>query len=156
MAGAYGGVAQRAVLAAAHEQLGRRLLRALGRRADAQVDDGGVAGVVGQRLELPCLRDKDRRRRELLDAGPAGLRALDSVLETCRRFYNDCLAERKTAYEERGETVGKVPQLRRVKDLKETNPYAKDVHSPSWRRPTSASRTSAPNSRARNRERSLA
>jgi putative transposase len=59
----------------------------------------------------------------------AQAKRLDSVLETCRRFYNDCLAERKTAYEERGETVGKVAQLRRVKDAKATNPYAKDVHS---------------------------
>lgn len=59
----------------------------------------------------------------------AQARRLDSVLETCRRFYNDCLAERKTAYEERSETVGKVVQLRRVKDVKATNPYAKGVHS---------------------------
>lgn len=56
-------------------------------------------------------------------------RRLESTRETCRRFYNDCLAERKTAYEERGETVGKVVQLRRVKERKATNPYAKDVHS---------------------------
>jgi len=54
---------------------------------------------------------------------------MDSVLETCRRFYNSCLEERKTAYEERKETVGKYAQLRHVKDLKATNPFAKDVHS---------------------------
>jgi len=56
-------------------------------------------------------------------------RLLDATLETCRFFYNDCLAERKTAYEERGETIGKYEQLRRVKARKATNPYAKNVHS---------------------------
>ena len=54
---------------------------------------------------------------------------LDATLEACRLFYNDCLAERKTAYEERGETIGKFEQLRRVKERKATNPYAKNVHS---------------------------
>jgi len=56
-------------------------------------------------------------------------RLLDATLETCRHFYNDCLAERKTAYEERGETIGKYEQLRQVKARKATNPYAKNVHS---------------------------
>lgn len=56
-------------------------------------------------------------------------RTMESILETCRLFYNECLAERKTAYEERGETVGKFEQLRKVKTLKETNFYAKDIHS---------------------------
>jgi len=54
---------------------------------------------------------------------------LDATLETCRHFYNDCLAERKTAYQERGETIGKFEQLRQVKERKATNPYAKNVHS---------------------------
>ena len=56
-------------------------------------------------------------------------RLLDATLETCRHFYNDCLAERKTAYQERGETVGKYEQLRHVKERKATNPWAKNVHS---------------------------
>ncbi len=56
-------------------------------------------------------------------------RLLDATLDTCRFFYNDCLAERKTAYEERDETLGKFEQLRRVKERKATNPYAKNVHS---------------------------
>ena len=34
-------------------------------------------------------------------------RLLDATLETCRLFYNDCLAERKTAYQER-DTIGSV------------------------------------------------
>jgi putative transposase len=54
---------------------------------------------------------------------------LESVLETCRRFYNDCLGERKAAYETEGRTVGKYEQLRRVKVHKVNNPYAADVHS---------------------------
>ena len=56
-------------------------------------------------------------------------RLLDATLETCRFFYNDCLAERKTAYQERGETIGKYEQLRQVKERKATNPWAKNVHS---------------------------
>lgn len=56
-------------------------------------------------------------------------RLLDTTLETCRFFYNDCLAERKTAYQERGETIGKYEQLRQVKERKATNPWAKNVHS---------------------------
>ncbi len=56
-------------------------------------------------------------------------RKLDSTLETCRHWYNDLLSERKTAYEERQETVGKYEQLRRVKERKATNPWAAEVHS---------------------------
>ena len=56
-------------------------------------------------------------------------RLLESTLETCRRFYNDCLAERKTAWEQEQRSVGKVEQLRRVKERKATNPWVKDVHS---------------------------
>jgi putative transposase len=54
---------------------------------------------------------------------------LEAVRETCRHFYNDCLRERKEAYEERGETIGKTLQLRKVKVEKATSPYALDVHS---------------------------
>jgi putative transposase len=54
---------------------------------------------------------------------------LEAVLETARRFYNDCLGERKAAYETEGRTVGKTEQLRRVKVHKANNPYAADVHS---------------------------
>jgi putative transposase len=54
---------------------------------------------------------------------------LESVLETARRFYNDCLGERKAVYETEGRTVGKVEQLRRVKVHKKNNPYAAEVHS---------------------------
>jgi len=54
---------------------------------------------------------------------------LDSTLETCRRFYNDCLGERKAAYETEARTIGKVEQLRRVKVHKGNNPFATDIHS---------------------------
>lgn len=56
-------------------------------------------------------------------------RKLEVTRETCRRWYNDLLAERKTAYAERQETIGKYDQLRRVKDHKASNPWAADVHS---------------------------
>jgi putative transposase len=54
---------------------------------------------------------------------------LEQTIETCRRLYNDCLAERRDVYESTGRSVTKVEQLRRVKEVKATNPYAKDVHS---------------------------
>lgn len=56
-------------------------------------------------------------------------RSLESTIETCRRFYNDCLAERKDSYENEGRTVSKVDQLRHVKTVKATNPYAAGIHS---------------------------
>ena len=59
----------------------------------------------------------------------AQARLLDSTLETCRRFYNDCLQQRKQAWQLEQRTVGKVEQLRRVKERKATNPHYKGVHS---------------------------
>jgi len=56
-------------------------------------------------------------------------RLLVSTLETCRRWYNACLAERKTAWEERRESIGMYSQLRKVKDLKRENLCAAPVHS---------------------------
>jgi putative transposase len=54
---------------------------------------------------------------------------LEQTLETCRRWYNTCLAERKEAYETEKRTVEKFTQLRKVKELKQSNPYATNVHS---------------------------
>ena len=54
---------------------------------------------------------------------------LEQTLETCRRWYNACLAERKEAYENERRSVGKFEQLRRVRELKQSNPYATNVHS---------------------------
>jgi putative transposase len=56
-------------------------------------------------------------------------RLLASTIETCRRLYNDCLAERKEAWETEQRSVTKFEQLRRIKDRKATDPYAKGVHS---------------------------
>jgi putative transposase len=56
-------------------------------------------------------------------------RKLEATRETCRRWYNDLLAERKTAYEERKETISKYQQLRRVKEHKSSHPWAAEVHS---------------------------
>jgi putative transposase len=56
-------------------------------------------------------------------------RLLESTLETCRRFYNFCLAERKDAYEQQGRTVPKTEQYRHVKAWKASNPYAAGIHS---------------------------
>ncbi len=54
---------------------------------------------------------------------------LESILETCRRFYNDLLAERRDAWANEGRSVSKTEQFRRVKELKSSNPFARDVHS---------------------------
>lgn len=54
---------------------------------------------------------------------------LGAVLETTRHFYNNCLRERKDAYELRGETVTKTEQFRKVKVDKDASPYAFEIHS---------------------------
>ena len=54
---------------------------------------------------------------------------LEAVRETCRHFYNDCLRERKDAYELHGISITKSEQLRKVKVEKATSPYALDIHS---------------------------
>ena len=56
-------------------------------------------------------------------------RKLEATRITCQKWYNELLAERKTAYEERGETIGKYEQLRRVKEHKAASPWANEVHS---------------------------
>lgn len=56
-------------------------------------------------------------------------RLLGQTLETCRRWYNACLEERKTAWEERKETIVKCAQLRCVKDHRREDVYAGKVHS---------------------------
>lgn len=56
-------------------------------------------------------------------------RGLNQTLETCRRWYNRCLAERKDTYEQEQRTIGKYEQLRQVKTYKATNPFAAPVHS---------------------------
>lgn len=54
---------------------------------------------------------------------------LFNTLETCRQFYNDLLAERRDAWANEQRLVSKVEQLRKVKEVKATNPYARDIHS---------------------------
>jgi len=56
-------------------------------------------------------------------------RLLDSTLETCRRWYNRCLAERRDAYQQHDASMGKYQQLAKVKQQKASNPYAKGIHS---------------------------
>lgn len=54
---------------------------------------------------------------------------LDQTLETCRYWYNNCLAERKDAWENEKKNIGKFKQLARVKDYRKENPYAAQLHS---------------------------
>jgi putative transposase len=54
---------------------------------------------------------------------------LEQTRETCRRWYNTCLAVRKEAYENEKRSVGKFEQLRKGKELKQSNPYASNIYS---------------------------
>jgi putative transposase len=56
-------------------------------------------------------------------------RRLEAVRETCRRFYNTLLRQRKDAYELHGVSITRTEQLRLVKVEKDTSPYAADIHS---------------------------
>jgi len=60
---------------------------------------------------------------------PAQRRRLEDTLETCRRWYNTCLAERKSAWEQEHRRVGKYEQLRKVKEYRQENEYAAHLHS---------------------------
>jgi putative transposase len=57
------------------------------------------------------------------------VKSLDEMLNTCRHWYNYCLAERKEAYEQEQKTISKVEQLRKVKELRASNTTAGKVHS---------------------------
>ena len=59
----------------------------------------------------------------------AQVERLDETLETCRRWYNVCLAERKVAWENEQRRVGKFEQLGKVKEYRKENPYAALLHS---------------------------
>jgi putative transposase len=60
---------------------------------------------------------------------PAQRLLLEETLETCRRWYNTCLAERKEAWEKEHRGVGKYEQLRQVKEYRRQNEYAGRLHS---------------------------
>ncbi len=56
-------------------------------------------------------------------------RILEQQLETCRWVYNETLAERKRAYEERGESLRLYDTQAMLPGWKLTRPELKDVHS---------------------------
>jgi putative transposase len=56
-------------------------------------------------------------------------RQLEQTIETCRRWYNNCLAERMTAWENERRSVSKYEQLAKVKEYRRENPYAGQLHS---------------------------
>ena len=60
---------------------------------------------------------------------PAQRRLLEDTLETCRWWYNTCLAERKDAWDQEHRTVGKYEQLARVKEYRRQNEFAARLHS---------------------------
>ncbi len=56
-------------------------------------------------------------------------RLLGQAVETCRRWYNTCLAEWKDAWESEQRSVGKYEQLAKVKEYRKENPFAAQLHS---------------------------
>lgn len=54
---------------------------------------------------------------------------MERSLEICRQVYNRTLAERKTAYEDRGETLSKYTLNKLLPEWKKENPEYKDVFS---------------------------
>lgn len=56
-------------------------------------------------------------------------RHLETTLETCRRWYNICLEERKTAWETEKRSVSHWEQSRHIKDHRRDNRYAALLHS---------------------------
>jgi putative transposase len=60
---------------------------------------------------------------------PAQAAILTETVETCRHLYNHALHERKTAYQERGESIGFARQSASLPALKRKSPYLPRVHS---------------------------
>ncbi|GIV87638.1 MAG: transposase [Chloroflexus sp.] len=60
---------------------------------------------------------------------PAQGACLSETVETCRQRYNHALSERKTAYRERGESIGFARQCASLPMLKRELPHLQRVHS---------------------------
>jgi len=56
-------------------------------------------------------------------------RLLAQTVETCRRWYNACLEERKKAWETEQRNVSKFVQLAQVKNYRKENQFAAQLHS---------------------------
>jgi putative transposase len=54
---------------------------------------------------------------------------MDETVETCRRWYNVCLEDRKNVWEKEKRSVSKFEQAAKIKDYRKENPYAFRVHS---------------------------
>src|SRR5262249_46050941 len=107
--------------AAPAKPVDQKLLRLDGRqrlgRHDPAVHRRPDGPVVLKAFRYRLYPSKPQRRR------------LDATLETARRWYNDCLAQRRAPYELVGWTVNHTYQLSQVKDHKASNPFAAGVHS---------------------------
>lgn len=64
-----------------------------------------------------------------LRPSPAQVALFAETVETCRRLYNHALAERKTAFHERGENLTFARQCATLPQLKQTWHHLKLVHS---------------------------
>lgn len=56
------------------------------------------------------------------------LRRLDDLRETCRHWYNYCLEQRKSAFTERGVSIGRYDQYQSINQYRATNPWAAEVN----------------------------
>lgn len=54
---------------------------------------------------------------------------LEKTLETCRKLYNDFLAERRDKYEKEQGKITCFEQINSLPNKKETNPFLREVHS---------------------------
>jgi putative transposase len=59
---------------------------------------------------------------------------LESILETCRHWYNHCLEERRTAYNERQEFIGRYDQHAKINAYRATNQWAANLNTNILRR----------------------
>jgi putative transposase len=57
------------------------------------------------------------------------LAKLEEILETCRRLYNDALAERKEAWEDEQRSVGFAEQCTALTQRRKSSAYLRAVHS---------------------------
>lgn len=86
-----------------------------------------------RRYDSPLYRSTEHARLKTfvykLRPTPAQGVRLTETVETCRHLYNHALAERKTAWEERGESVGFARQSASLPILKRQSPHPPRVHS---------------------------
>ncbi|GIV87928.1 MAG: hypothetical protein KatS3mg055_0446 [Chloroflexus sp.] len=98
------------------------LVRMSGQRLDTfpRILSGGLAKRSAHADEDVCLQ---------VASDACQVACLSETVETCRQRYNHALSERKTAYRERGESIGFARQCASLPMLKREVPHLQRVHS---------------------------